>query len=144
VTLQDGTVKSVDHSGWDSVDAVAGIRYMSSSMRTFEAIKHYLLARKLRMESLSQHEAVAELCKDFKLYDVSYIEGLIAKMPLKLDPSTREALDNFGIREKITEIGVDLEKNDFYFTEDGKERRNYMCTMGKGHQSLVNMIIGQA
>ena len=143
VMVEKGVVTEVKFSGWEN-STVAGIRYMSSHMRTFESISHYLLARNFCMKDKSKDEAFKELCKDFKLYDVQYLESLIMKMPLKFDEQTRDSLkNNFDVKDDVESFDVDLERKDFFYTIKGSGDRRYMTTLGKGHQSIFNMIVGQ-
>jgi hypothetical protein len=141
--LKEGKVTGVHTSGFESIDNVIGVQYMSSSMRTFEAIKSYLVVRKMLMSTKSLQESYAELCKSFKLYDVKYIESIIQKMPLKVDNRLSEALEKFDFGEKLVEIDMDTEKSDFFYVNsDGKKR--YATSLGKGHQSILNMMIGNS
>jgi hypothetical protein len=143
VHIKDGKVTNIERAGWDDVENVRTVRYLSAGMRTFVSIKQYLFARKLLMSSKTHDEAFAELCKNFKLYDVKHIESLIARMPVKIDDRTNEAFKNFDIQENIEYFDVDLENSDFFYEEKETKKKVYMTTLGSGHQSIFNMVISQ-
>lgn len=141
IHLEEGKVTEVTKEDWDKSESVRGVKYMSAAMRTFESIGQYLFSRKL-LSSMSQAEMFIALCKNWRLYDVKHIEGMISKMPITFDTSFKEALKNFEITDDIVSVDVDLEKCDFFYTTSDN-KQTYMRTLGSGHQSIFNMMIGQ-
>jgi hypothetical protein len=141
IHLEDGKVTEITKEDWDKSESVRGVKYMSAAMRTFESIGQYLFSRKL-LSSMSQAEMFMALCKNWRLYDVKHIEGMIAKMPITFDANFKEALKNFEITDDIVSVDVDLEKCDFFYTTSDS-KQTYMRTLGSGHQSIFNMMIGQ-
>lgn len=141
IHIEEGRVTGVTSEDWDKSESVRGVKYMSAAMRTFESIGQYLFSRKL-LSSMSQAEMFMALCKNWRLYDVKHIEGMIAKMPLTFDAHFKGALKNFEITDDVESFDIDLEKSDFFYTtKEGKTV--YMRTLGSGHQSIFNMMIGQ-
>ena len=118
---------------------------MSSAMRTFDAISQYLKTRLMfkpaGAASVADREVVLEkMCTLYKLYDVIYVEVLIAKAPIKIDSTLAKTLQkDFEIKEEITEIGLDEAKGDFYTVS--KEGKKYLTTYSKGEQSIINMLL---
>jgi hypothetical protein len=141
IHMEDGKVTDVTTEDWDKSESVQGVKYMSAAMRTFEYIGQYLFSRKL-LSSMGQGEMFMELCKNWRLYDVKHIEGMIAKMPIKFDTNFKEALKNFEITDDVESFDVDLEKCDFFY-KTSSDKTIYMRTLGNGHQSIFNMMVGQ-
>lgn len=110
--------------------------FMSSQMRTFEAISMYLKLRKM-VGTTDQKTLLTEMLKNFKLYDVMYLEKVIARMPRTLTTKDLKFLKRLDMTDKYEEIGVDLEKCDFYVVFKGE--RKYLTTFGSGVQALFNM-----
>ena len=134
-------VEHMDHVA--PVEYVAPVKYMSTAMRTFDAIKIYLRTRSLiKRLSDDQEFFYTEILKSYRLYDVTYMEGLLLKMPLKVDGVMKEYLEKFDVKEKITDFGVDFEEEDFYLKYEGDEKKKYLTTFGAGHQSIFNMVMG--
>lgn len=133
VTFDKGKVTSVNSDIEDQTPTP--MQYMSSPMRTFEAISMYLKLRKRAVGT--EEEILDQMSLDFKLYDVMYIEHLIKKCPITVK---EDAFSNFnGFNHKILAIDIDLQKCDFLaVTDNGTE---YLTTFSKGDQSLINMII---
>lgn len=120
--------------------------YMSSQMRTFTAIKQYLTVRGMGCGVLKSALKEADLIKllhVYKLYDISVIEKMLAYCKYNETPISKTFLEILSkekglvLDENITHIGVDLEKNDFYFLIDGKKK--YLTTYSTGEQSMINM-----
>lgn len=143
VHIKDGKVTNIERTGWDDVENVRTVRYLSAGMRTFTAIKQYLFSRKILLTNNDQEKAYEELCENYKLYDVKHIESLIQSMPVVFDERLAEAFKNFDIEDDITKFDVDLDKCDFYY-ENKNNEKVYMTHLGAGHQSIFNMIISQA
>jgi len=139
ITFDKGKIIDFGHTGFEYVNTPIQTRFMSANMRTFNDIGPYLSLRNA-YDVYGKEKMVEELCKTYRLYDVMYIEGLIARMPYKIPTELQEALKKFDITETVTEFGVDLVKRDFYCIMDGKQK--YMQTFGKGHQSIFNMLLG--
>lgn len=139
VEFDKGKVTKVNYSGFEDLTLVQGVVYMSGQMRLFESISMYLKMRKM-VGSSDPHVIVGEMVKNFKLFDVAYIEGLILKMPQDIPTSkVQSALAAFGIEDNILTLDVDLERCDFFVTIDSPEKRKYLSTYGNGHQALFNM-----
>ena len=140
--MEGGQIEDLAHENWEGVNNVIAVRYMSVGMRTFDDIKHYLSLRKVLMEANNGDLLIVipKLLESYKLYDLTYIEGLIAKVPIIVDGGIRSALESFDVKDEITEFNLDLDKNDFYLVIDGKKK--YLTTYGKGHQSIFNMTMG--
>lgn len=142
VYLEEGLVTSVVTEDWEAKQ-VPLVTYMSAHMRTFEAISHYLLVRKM-LSSLPEELKFKELCENFKLYDVKYIESVIQRMPMIVDSDFRDALKKFDIKDEIETIDVDLEKCDFFYKVKDSEQKHFMKSKGSGEQSIMNMLIGNS
>jgi hypothetical protein len=143
IDMEDGKIRSIIFKEWEDVEYVAPVKYMSTAMRTFDAIKIYLRTRSLiKRLSDDQEFFYTEILKSYRLYDVTYMEGLLLKMPLKVDGVMKEYLEKFDVKEKITDFGVDFEEEDFYLKYEGDEKKKYLTTFGAGHQSIFNMVMG--
>ena len=144
LVLEEGKVVYVYYDDFGAIEDIAPVRYMSSAMRTFSAIKMYLSSRKMaaKLALGDQNKIIELMVEDFKLFDVMHVEGLIMKMPLKADSRMQEYLADFDIKEEIEEFGVDLDKNDFFLIEKKDKNKKYMTMMGAGHQSIYNMLLG--
>lgn len=140
IDMEEGQITAIKGEGWEEVDQVRSVRYMSAAMRTFESIGQYLFSRKLLNEK-SREERFMEMCKNWRIFDVQHVERLIEMMPLTFDDHSRAVFKNFDIKDEIMSFDVDLEKCDFFYkTSDGNS--TYMRTLGSGHQSIFNMMIG--
>lgn len=135
IRLDEGKVDTVKYSGYEDIKQTTGVSYLSSTMRTFEAISIYLKFRKMTDNNMQ------ELLKTFKLYDLMQIESMIMKMPMKPGPELLESLQLLVMPGKFTEFGVDLEHCDFYGVDDGKKR--WLSSFSKGEQAILNMSISQ-
>jgi hypothetical protein len=135
IKLNEGKVETVNYSGFEGVTIPTGVSYMSSAMRTFEAISMYLKFRKMANNNIE------ELLKTFKLYDVMQIESMIVRMPLKPSPQLLESLQALAMPHEFTEFGVDLDHCDFYGIDNGKKR--WLSSFSKGEQAILNMTISQ-
>jgi len=150
IVMAEGKVVYVYFDGFADVKYIPSVTYMSSAMRTFNAIKSYLVARKMVMKAVNgdMNQLVGTLVEDFKLYDVMYIEGLIMKMPKVADEKVMKFLDSFELKTKVDVVsfGVDLEKSEFYLIEkkDGEEKTTYLSQMSVGNQAIYNMMLANA
>jgi hypothetical protein len=139
-TMENGVVKEalLVENGKEITSAdVPFVKFLSAEMRTFDDISRYLKLRK-RVSGVEGIPNMEELLKDYRLYDVLYLEGLINTCPIKF---TDAAFANFDFPEEKTPVWleVDLDKTDFYVTyKDGAKEAT--TRLGKGHQSLINMI----
>ena len=144
VTFVKGDVTKVEHSDLSQISQVSSVMYLSSHMRTFDAIKMYLKIRKMIKESCqpthdSTDELLEKLSKDFKLYDISYLEAVISQMPITPDPIKKQALEKFDkFFTEIKEIDVDFEKCDFIITKNNGDTVS-ASSLSKGIQSMLNM-----
>ena len=139
-TMENGVVKEalLVENGEEVTSAdVPFVKFLSAEMRTFDDISRYLKLRK-RVSGVEGMPNMEELLKDYRLYDVLYLESLINNCPIKF---TETAFANFDFPEEKTPVWleVDLDKTDFYVTyKDGAKEAT--TRLGKGHQSLINMI----
>lgn len=146
VTCEDGKVKDISIEDEATTVEINSVRYMSSAYRTFHAIKGYLIARKLFMPGKSYRDpldekALMSLVKDFRLFDISHIERLIASTPWNLEPSDIDRLEQFVKNADIKTIDFDEDRGDFVaIYSDGK--RKYLTHLSAGEQSVINMIMG--
>lgn len=131
----------VDHKVVDVVHKdlreISPCMYLSSSMRKFDAISHYLALR--NNFSGSDAEIVDKMLDSYKLYDVIRIETLIKQCPIKINFEVCNVFNNIGFVGVITEFGLNSDNRDFYLIMDGNKRN--MCSFSDGEQSLVNMLI---
>ena len=147
VILEEGNVVFVYFDGFQDVTEMVPVKYMSAAMRTFNAIKSYLVARKMILKTVGGdiNQMVAILLEDFKLYDVMYIESLVMKMPLVADEKVKSFLDSFELKTTVDVLsfGVDLEKSEFYLIEkkDNDEKTTYLSQMSAGNQSIYNLML---
>ncbi len=124
------------------------VTFMSSNMRLFSSMERYL---QLRKTLTGTPEVIqAQMAEHYPLYDVVYIERLIHKMPIKIDAELKDRFAAFDIKfyhgtnENPLELGVDLDKSQFYLTVeiDNRKERIPLSRFGSGHQALINMTIG--
>src|SRR6478736_2920247 len=147
VELDNGKVINVEFTGFEEVNVPTPVKFLSAHMRTFEAISGYLKIRRWIAGSLSDPNAIIEeMTKEYKLYDVTYLEEMIMKMPHTFTEETNKQLkEHFEYPNTVFEMGVDLEKDDFYIIQKKKDSEEmqtvYMKTLGKGHQSIFNMLM---
>lgn len=136
VTLvaEQGVVTAVNHSIADGT-SIPPSRYMSSAMRTFDAMSNYLTVRKLTGN-------IEKTAESFKMYDVMHIETMIHQCPKEISEENLVHLKSMGIEDDIISMDVDLEKCDFYLIlKDGKKK--YCKEYSAGNQSILNMFINQ-
>jgi len=125
------------------------VRFLSAEMRTFDDISGYLRMRKriVGPSKILTDDQFRELCDEFKIYDVLYLERMINGSPINMEQMEFEC---FNI-QPIKTIAVDLEKCDWYTEVEGdimnspgpgepETTRKWLRTYSKGEQSLINMI----
>ncbi len=136
IHILEGKVVKVEYKGFEKIAQMAKPVFMSSEMRLFSSMKWYLRARKAL--DVSKPEFILSLVKDFKLYDIMYIEGLINKMPVKCTgqiSDMMESISNLDIKE-VSFTGDDFE----LVTESGDKKP--LSLLGNGEQSMLNMLLG--
>lgn len=134
VEIKEGRVAAVDAQG-----ETTPVTYMSSDMRTFDQMTTYLRIRK----SAGDNPLVfmQKMLEAYRLYDVTYMEGFLIKLPLLLPDRVKQHLEGFGFREPIVSIEADLDKCEFLAVLKDGTKKN-ISTYGKGHQSILNMALG--
>jgi hypothetical protein len=144
VTFLKGKVCNVQHTGMDDLEAAVPVKFMSSQMRTFDAISMYMKMRKLVAETCGEDNSLlaGQMLKSYKLYDVLYLESMMVRMPVEADERIKKALSGFDITEDIRTFNVDYDKCDFYVTIGEEQKPKYLTTYGKGDQSIFNMTLG--
>lgn len=142
VAVKDGDVLNVNINGSEGVDTPTPVKYMSAAFRTFSAMCSYLVARK-HYGKTKVEEVVMEMAKYYRLYDVMYIETLIHRMPIVVDDELKSHLRGFGIKEDVGSFEVDLENCVFNIRLNGSSVIPMHKYFGDGHQSLINMTLGQ-
>lgn len=141
VELLDGKVTDVMMTGFEEIVDFQPTRFLSSEMRLFNDISHYLKARKKLTTKLQLEQSdLMSLMEDYRLYDILHIEQMINSSPIKYRDEVIEMFKgSYDFQEDMVSLNIDLEGCDFYFElEDGS--RKYMTTYGAGHQSIVNMM----
>jgi hypothetical protein len=134
VVLEKGKVTNVEIQG-QVVPAI----FLSSDMRTFDQMALYLSVRKgAKGDPLT---FMKKMLKPYRLYDVSYMEALLARMPLVIPDKIKSGLKGFDFKESIASITADTEKCEFVAVLDDGSKKN-IATYGKGHQAMLNMMIG--
>lgn len=129
VNLLEGQINSLQYRDLEEITEPSSCIYMSSEMRTFNDIKQYLTVRKLvGMEKMDQH---------YKLYDIMYVEKLIQRCPVTLDPLSKETLGLLGC-ENLTSIEF---TGDDFVGVFGQEKKS-LAYLGAGEQSMINMMAG--
>lgn len=142
IAVKDGQVLNVNINNSESVDIPTVVKYMSSAFRTFSAMCSYLVSRR-NSGKTDPGEVVMEMTKHYKLYDVMYIEKLINRMPMTVDDALKKHLIGFDVKEEIESFDVDL--GGCIFTAKLKDGSSLAIHrwFGSGHQSLINMMLGQ-
>lgn len=113
-------------------------KYLSTSIRTFDDIKRYLLIRDT-LDTLNE-DLMKKMLKFYKIYECFTIESLIAKHKFIDVEYLYNSLKGTFIEKlpKIKTIG--LNSDDFFFEfEDGSIKN--LTSYSKGEQSIINMII---
>lgn len=146
VTWDKGKIVDISWNGLTNEIQPQQMIYMSSAMRTFENISMYLKFRKQKIsaQSIAPEMIVYLMAEDFKLYDVLYIEKLIAISPQAIDPSMQDHLAHFiDPKEKVEMMkifGVDLNKCEFWVGDSNEKR--FISSYSKGEQAIINMALG--
>jgi hypothetical protein len=139
VELKEGKVTKVEIE--DLVNPVPML-FLSTDMRTFDQMNLYLCHRNGASAHKDPVILMRALLKGYRIYDVTYMESLIQRCPITLPDVIKKTLAaGFDFKEKISAIDVDLEGCQFHaILEDGTLKN--LATYGKGHQSILNMVIG--
>lgn len=136
VIIKDGHVEKVEFQGLEGKIPI-NVVFMSSGMRLFSSMQLYLKMRR-RLGDMPHEALMVEMLKDFRLYDMTYIEGLIMKAPFEIPDYLMKAINNMDPdMEKIDSLGLDWDKPDFFIMQG--EKKTYLSTLGNGHQALLNM-----
>lgn len=146
IEFKIGKVINIDYN-INYVTEPTKVVYMSSDFRTFTTIKSYFLLRKALLAAdptLTNETIVHKMTDHYKLYDVMYCEMIYNAMPFEVNNDLSNTLINsFDFSDTLTEINFDEDKCDFYYvTKENPEGKTYMCSLGKGHQSILNMLMG--
>ena len=144
VVFDKGKINYVGTENFSPTMIATNAIYMSREMRTFSSISTYLSMRKMIAPSKTHEEIVQVLCDSFRLFDVMYIEGLIAKCtnPIPISPDMQTRLLDMGLKLDIQFFGVDLNKCDFFVsTPDGTK---WCSILSAGEQSILNMMMAAA
>jgi hypothetical protein len=136
VDLHEGTVVNVEIT--DLVNPAPMI-FMSTDMRTFDQMCLYL---RMRIQAGADPVIFMKtMLGAYRLYDLTYMESLIARCPIRIPDPLRATLKSFDFKESITSLEVDLDKCEFHAVlEDGSKKN--VATYGKGHQAVLNMFLG--
>ena len=144
VKVKMGMIIDMKFVGFDE-DVIDGFnipKYLSSNMRLFDAIGHYLQFRKVlngTNRELSE-SSMQKLLESYRLYDLMYIEGLITKCPISIRPELNEKLVDYDFTKEMDKFDVDLDLCDFFIS--GPDLYQECKTLGAGHQAIINMFVG--
>lgn len=143
IICEKGVIKNYYLTVTSDKGEVPPMRYLSSAMRTFDAIHAYVRVRNLimKMKNISQtHELIPELLDEgYKLYDIMHCEALIARSPIEYKFDS-EMAKHYDFKEEETPLSLefDSEKSEF-FTNLKNGSKKYLSSYGAGHQSILNM-----
>lgn len=146
IKLMMGKVVDIVLVGFEE-DIVQGFprpKYMSSNLRLFDAMSHYLALRKafVGVAKTVDEATLAKLLENYRLYDIMYMEGLIAACPITVKPETSDILQkNYDFPDPIDTFDVDLDRCDFGISGPNHFFKTTK-TLGAGHQAVLNMTIG--
>lgn len=145
VKFDKGKIVSVNHANFDTITRGTQVIYLSSNTRLFNNIKHYLSSRKIILASNGNNKdyMFQTICDSYKIYDASFIEGLIHKCPITIKDDMYKTLkDSYDFEDHITEVNVDLDKCDFIATmKDGSIKP--LTRYSNGHQAILCMFLAQ-
>lgn len=119
---------------------IPSVVYAPSSMRLFSQYENYLKVRKLISSNLSLNEQeLFKMLENFKLYEVTLGETLIAKSPIDVSSLTALYEDPYNIKP-INYIEVDLEKSQVLarYSDNTTSR---LSTLSAGEQSALNIFM---
>lgn len=111
--------------------------YMSTGMRLFSNMDHYLKLRTrlLKDEKFLNEEAIKELLEDYRLYDILAVEKLIMSCPIDLN---QDYLNGFEDMVWPLTLDVSDDKKKFVLNyPDGSQKQ--ASVLGNGEQSVINM-----
>lgn len=140
VHCNNGIVEDITTLDFEKITDVAPITYMSAKLRLFENIDMFFNTQRLLKQTLGEEGVLIELVKYYPLYDISYCQSLDASLPIKIGPTTRERLKEFEIPEFYS---INRDDKGFY-AEDEHHKVTYLSTLSNGHQSILNMMVGQS
>lgn len=144
VTIDKGEVIDYVQTDLDKYDNIVCITYMTTEMRTFEAIKNYITIKHLITGNILGDftpEQLEKMMNSYKLYNIQAIEILIRKCPFKFEDPSLKSLKDLGFEDAQPEtFDLDAHRGEFYLTFPDGTRKD-MTAYGKGHQSIVNMIV---
>jgi hypothetical protein len=134
VELKDGKVISSGVAG-----EITPVTYMSADMRLFDNMVTYLRLRK--KASKEPLEFMKTMLEAYRLYNFSFMESFLVRLPLIIPDSAKSYLDGFDFPDQIASIEVDKDKCEFTAVlKDGKKKN--ISTYGAGHQAVLSMLIG--
>lgn len=148
----DGTLKAIYTNGSVNVELKEGkvvnteitgktvpVTFMSTDMRTFDQMNLYLRVRKSSGDDPISF--MKNILEAYRLYDVTYMEALLSRMPIAIPDRIKDSMKTFNFEEIIESIEVNTELCQFIAVLDNGNRKN-IATYGKGHQAMLNMMIG--
>jgi len=131
-------------------------QFMSTNIRLFTNIVAYLKFKKALgisndMSKFTEDE-LKKLCDMYRIYDIIYMEllfrkidsGIISQPSLKLGelPKLNEMINKFdGFNLEIADITMDYANSDIMY-KDASNNVKSLTSLGNGHQSIINMFLG--
>lgn len=141
IVFENGQVQKLSVDNFQDIEQPTNVCFMSTNIRTFDSIQQYLKIRKKLSDAGKDIEQICEeMSNIYKLYDVIYIERLLANMPLLIPQDLIENLKNFIKDFNVSSIEYDEDKCNFIAKTT--EGNRYLTSYSKGEQSMINMIIG--
>ena len=137
ITLSKGSVSSVIANLPSTVGITTMPVYMSSAMRLFDSIDLYLKVRS-SINKTKETEVVEAMLGFYKLYDIMYVERLIARSPIKIDDEDRARLESYGIKGEFDSLNVNSTCSVIMI--DGTQRE--LSSYSHGEQAVINLILG--
>lgn len=144
--FEAGEIIACDYKIPDEVEQATRPIFMSKDMRTFDSIRLYLKMRKAlkvpAVLTVQDTEKFAELVDTYRLYDIMYVEMLLAKFRTeqKVPQALKYVLVNYDVKDEVDIIGCERDAGVFYY-KDTAGKRVDLHTLGAGHQSIFNMFI---
>lgn len=139
VTAVMGQVISVESFGiTDLEEQPTAPVFLSAGLRTFDDQVKYLAMRKQHSGDIEK--IVTEMVKVYKLYEVLYMERLIARFPIRhKQMEIVNTMIKGSFDYEIEEVRIDLDKPDFLARKVGEIDMKSLCTYGAGEQSVISM-----
>lgn len=144
VTLSNGKVTECIPIIDANIDEPTPVIFMSKSMRTFDEIKMYLKIRKTSVDDSEPH-TLENMRNFYKLYDISYVEGLIGLVGagLKVTEGFNKTMETFELTKlDIASFHYSKADSEFYYKNSKNEKKS-LNALSAGEQSLINMFIMQ-